>query len=457
MKIDHWFSMYPSQWKGKICPESAQHPAKFSSRLIKAIYDHICDEGWVKPGDVVVDPFGGVALGAMDAMLHGLSWMGVELELRFVKMGNDNIALWNKRFSSMPLWSGEAVLLQGDSRNLAKIISSFNQVVSSPPYADDSQHTGGNDKHPERMEGGAFFGVGINGVVSSPPYADSDQNYKEGWERFHDGREPLHKNDIQREAQYGESAGQLGAMKSTEKGFQASISSPPFAESTADGGWQMLGKYAEEGKLTVKQVKGKKDKAYPSWSKDRDTDYAPSPENLGNAKANDESFQASVSSPPFQGNTGGTNVTAKSGVLADERLLNRHAAGNSAAGYGESEGNLGSELGNDFWLSARTIVEQVYQVLEPGGHAVWIVKDYVKAKERVPFCDQWRQLCEAVGFVTLHEHHAMLVKDKGTSITLEGENIHHQTSSKSFFRRLAEKKGSPHIDFETIFCMEKPA
>jgi hypothetical protein len=561
MIIDTWHNCYPSNWKGKIVSDAFQHPAKFSSKLIRAIYEHITAEGWVKPGDMVIDPFGGIALGALDAMSFGLSWYGCELEQHFAQIGNQNIDLWNRRFASMPGWSGNATLLQGDSRNLAEILAgaqvtvssppyagmeveknsprinlekmyesykksgggqtfeaftntqlkhsvnyqavvssppftdslssdrvdpaervklaremgisnaadvsaidmekagkrnqSYSAVVSSPPYADGCAHTGGNDSNPEHIQGGMLFGVGIAGAISSPPYADSDQDYKEGWSRFHDGHTPKQRVDQQREARYGESTGQLGAMKATDSAFQAAISSPPFAGSTADGGWQMLGKYAAEGKLTVKQVKGNTNKAYPSWNKDRNTDYAPSDDNLGNATATDAGFQAAVSSPPFQGTTGGTSVTAKDGVLADKRLFNRHAGSNAAMGYGESVGNLGNDLGNDFWLSARTIVEQVYQVLQPGGHAIWVVKDYVKNKQRVPFCDQWRELCEAVGFIALHEHHAMLIRHNGTSLTLDGGEVRHEISSKSFFRRLCEKKGSPEINWETVLCMEK--
>lgn len=422
-KIDSWTGCYPSNWKGLITDESFAHPAKYSNKLIRRIYEHMFAEGWLKPGMTVVDPFGGVALGAFDACRLGLNWRGVELEPRFVKWGNENIELWNKKFSGMPRWSTDAVLLRGDSRFLAQVLSeaqgcvssppfserhsydddrtvtaveklkntpgskiggvrihdnagnsdgqlgqmkatneSFRVALSSPPYADGSQHTGGDDKHPERMEGGEYFGVGLNGVVSSPPYAET-RNAPGG-----DNINNLRRNNYGNK-NYGIEFAQLGAMKATDKGFDAAISSPPF-----------------------------------------------------------------------QGNSGGTNVTAKSGALADERLLKRHAAGNSEAGYGESSGNLGSELGNDFWLSARTIIEQVYTVLAPGAHAVWVVKNYVKNKQIVPFCEQWQQMCEAVGFVTLHEHHAMLVRSNGKSIDLEGNVREHIVESKSFFRRIAEKK-----------------
>ena len=261
-----WLNCYPSLWKGTIVPESMAHPAKYSSRLIRRIYEHMTEEGWLKRGDHVLDPFGGVALGALDAMRFGLHWNGVELEEKFHTLGNQNIASWISRFGSLPNW-GSAHLMNGDSRRLLELLN----------------------------------GSDIDCTVSSPPYADSISN----------------------------------------------------------------------------------------------------------------------------------------------------------DAYGDSTGQLGNESGDDFWLAARQIVDQVYIAIKPGGHAVWVVKNYVKEKQIVPFTDQWRQLCKAAGFETLHEHHAMLVHHRGTQHTLEGGMVHHQTESKSFFRRLAEKKGSPRIDYETVFCMVK--
>ena len=59
MNITEWDNCYPSNWKGKIVPEAMTHPAKFSSKLIRRIYEHLQDQGWVHPGDSVIDPFAG--------------------------------------------------------------------------------------------------------------------------------------------------------------------------------------------------------------------------------------------------------------------------------------------------------------------------------------------------------------------------------------------------------------
>jgi hypothetical protein len=79
----------------------------------------------------------------------------------------------------------------------------------------------------------------------------------------------------------------------------------------------------------------------------------------------------------------------------------------------------------------------------------------VKNKQRVDFPGQWQKLCEAVGFNTVHLHRAWLIEDKGTQIDLFGNNHTKTIERKSFFRRLAEQKGSPTIDYEIVLCMEK--
>ena len=414
MEIDEWKGCYPSNWKGVIVPEAISHPAKFSSRLIRKIYEHMAGEGWLHGGDTVIDPFGGVALGAFDAMRLGLNWRGCELESRFVELGNANIALWKKRYS---WWTGSGLLVQGDSRNLAKVLQGAAEAtissppyadslekangidadklksahrpnsqavrdprysaaaISSPPYADGCAHTGG-DNESGKLDGGEIRLPGLAGVVSSPPYSEARIGQESGQEQCGHGD------------QYGATPGQLGAMKAN--GFEAAVSSPPYENAINQNG---------EG-----------------------------PGMAGNA-ARRSRIEAGAPS----------EIAAQSARI----------------GYGRSNGNIGNDNPDDFWLAARQIVEQVYQVLIPGGHACWVVKGFVKNKTLVDFPGQWRELCESVGFVTLHEHHALLVRDNGTSHLLEGGEIHHQTESKSFFRRLAEKKGSPRIDYETVFCMIK--
>ena len=83
-------------------------------------------------------------------------------------------------------------------------------------------------------------------------------------------------------------------------------------------------------------------------------------------------------------------------------------------------------------------VAQTFAALRPGGHAVWVLKAFVRDGKRVEFPDQWRQLCESVGFKTLHLHRAWLVEDHGTQLAIDGNHKRKRKERKSFFRRMAE-------------------
>ena len=123
--------------------------------------------------------------------------------------------------------------------------------------------------------------------------------------------------------------------------------------------------------------------------------------------------------------------------------------------YGDTEGQLGTTQGDTFWAAAKTILEQTFQVLRPGGHAIWVTKRYVRDGKIVDFSADWVRLCESVGFELLHWHKAMLVEHHGEQHDLFSEPKKISTERKSFFRRLAEKKNSPRIDWEDVLCMRK--
>lgn len=168
------------------------------------------------------------------------------------------------------------------------------------------------------------------------------------------------------------------------------------------------------------------------------------------------SVDACISSPPFgEALTGGGLAAARVG---GDYPVTTTPSGNlyQRAEHGENEGQLANEPPDTFWAAARTILEQTFQLLKPGGHAIWVTKAYVRDKKLVDFPGDWRRLCESVGFETLHEHHAMLVEEHGTQGGLFGEETAIVTAKKSFFRRIAENHGSPEINWETVYCMVKP-
>jgi hypothetical protein len=409
-----WHGLYSNGWQGEITPEAFAHPAKFSRGLIRHIYQHMIGEGWLHEGDSVVDPFGGVALGGLDAMMHGLHWTGCELEERFVALGNQNIDLWNSRYAGkMPHW-GTARLVQGDSRELAAVIRQAGASVSSPPF-------GGGDS------------ASAQSLVERQDKSAAWIKGNTGWSTG-----------------YGTHPGNLGNMPATERGLMGAVSSPPYAESL-----QSQDKEFEDARQTNR---GRDITGYGHLGSLEI--YGQTPGQLGAMKA--DGFEASVSSPPWENSLESKDeefirkyqADARAGITkghgATQEYLDRVQSWN---GYGESDGQLAGA--SDFWSAARVIVEQTYQVLAPGAHAVWVVKAFVKNKQRVDFPGQWQQLCEAVGFRMVHIHRAWLVEDRGTQVDLEGNHHTKTVERKSFFRRLAENKGSPRIDYEVVICMVK--
>ena len=404
-----WHNCYSDNWNGVIVAEAFAHPAKFARGLIRRIYEHMRDSGYITPGDRVIDPFGGIAAGAVDAMSMGLHWYGCELEPRFVALGNANIDKWQRDLAMLGDRVGGAYLLQGDSRYLTSL-----------------------------------FGGGVAGVVSSPPFETSDNRgaaaMPHGYFVRADGR-PFGEGPAIR-ALLGDTPGQLGAMRSGD--FAAAVSSPPYADAVNGTG--------EGPGARHDPIHHNGDNAHKVSSANG---YGATPGNLGNLSG--DGFQAAVSSPPFGGeaqHTGGPMPTKH----YDGRQAPRVSSGmvTGASPYGETEGQLAQENGDTFWAAARAIVEQTYAVLRPGGYAAWVCKDFVRKGQRVPFSDQWQQLCAAVGFEPVERIYAMLVDDHGDQLDIFGGSHTRRIERKSFFRRLAEKKGSPRIDHEDVIIMRKP-
>lgn len=459
--VSDWEKCYGEAWSW-VSKETMSHPAKFSRALIRRIYRHAIEEGWLKEGDTVVDPFGGVALGAFDALQNGINWVGCELEPRFVEIGNRNIDRWNHSFKNRLRKWADARLIQGDSRQLCEVIQSARCCISSPPY-DRQMNQGGNTP--------AAVGIGRNTRGQRPCEASGEHNLT----RTNNPDNPLN----------------LGNMKATESGFQACVSSPPFSErhdyKDPEKSRAHVEKLKENGGViggsNIHQVCGNTDG------------------NLSVLKATDEGFQACVSSPPY---IEGLGHGGKATEIDKKKFANCRDTGQSAF-YGKENGQLGAmregdfaacissppyeasrvtaqqssdvdisaipeKLNNisygittinrtvqdrdDFWIAARQIVEQVHSVLVPDGMAIFVCKRFVRKGQIVEFPEQWAQLCEAVGFERVCWHRAWLVESQ-THENIFGDTITTTKERKSFFRRLAEQKGSPRIDWEDVQCFRR--
>lgn len=394
MKVIDWYGCYAESWQGEIVPEAFAHPAKYARGLIGRIYEHCLAQGYFKPGDTIGDPFGGVALGSIHAMLNGLHWRGVELEPKFVDLGNQNIKFWNGRYGL--LLKGTAVLVQGDSRQFLQHVAGIGGVVSSAPFGRNVEPPRSND--PTKGKNGRSV-IGLQ-------YADN-------------------------------TPGQLGNMK--EGDLKGLVSSPPYVDAVDGSGEGPGARYdhkTHKGENTQKQSS--------------QAEYGREPGNLGNMEAGE--LEGVVSSPPYTSDALGHKGKASEIDIA-KRL---HARVNENSYADNTPGQLGNDSGDTFWQAASTIVAQCYESLKPGSYAAWVCGDFVRKGERVFFGRQWLQLCEAMGFESVEWITAWKQEPGPTQKGIFGDKDL-SIDRVSFFRRLANQKNPENaILNEDVIIVRKP-
>lgn len=436
---NNWTKCYKDSWKDHIVPEAFSHPAKMSYSLLKRILSHCKDEGW---GGVIVDPFGGIGSTGILGAYEGYQVICVELEAKFVNLAKENFELHRKAWEQFG--NPYPVIIQGDSRQLCSVVESANIIISSPPYSEQpkaNRTDHGILNHKENCEcnfcaknkGNKGMHQGyrqVDIIVSSPPY-----------ERSLDDGHPKNKRTDGTEFSYGTNPANLGSMKAGK--VDMVISLPPYAETIKGDGTQ---KETYEDTRKMKRTDGS---IMGLGQSERTKGYGCTG-NLGNLKAGD--VDVILSSPPYEGSEGTFSVGKAISKAGWDGGGGIGARAGMDAKYGNSKGQLGHTQGPIFWQAAKEIVQQCYQILRPGGHAIWVCKDFVRKGQRVPFSDDWQRLCESAGFKTLYRHKAMLVKETKYE-SLFGHEIVKKTERKSFFRRLAEAKGSPKIDWEDVICM----
>lgn len=472
-----WDGCYDAGWRDLIVPSAFAHPAKMARGLVARIFDELFEMGALERGSVVVDPFGGIGTTAIEGASRGVQVVCCELEPKFVDLARQNFALhrrdWKTMGRPMPM------MVQGDSRKLRAVLRPplAACVVSSPPYAEsvnaqnhgidwtkcDPASTGNRRRGDDCQHGqtlrdqlsygdtpgqlGALPAGAVDAVISSPPYAKADGHPALGDFEHADGGDILgHVTNAGRgDDKYGCTAGQIATLPVGD--IDAIVCSPPY--STGDS-------------ASAQSITTRTDKS-AAWVKANcgsaaTEGYGLTPGQLGVMPAGPVA-DALVSSPPYEGSL----HASTDGIDWDAARRNDGAGGEHqapgasvVAAYPSSPENIGNVNGETFWSAALDIVRESYAILKPGGVAVWVVKHFVRNKQIVDFPGDWRKLCEHVGFETFMEVHASLVTEETRSHLFDGERTTRR-ERKSFFRRLAEKKGSPRIDFETVYFMRKPA
>lgn len=384
------YGLYDGSWKGLIVDEAFAHPAKFSRGLICWIVEHGMVAGCWAKGDLIGDPFAGVGTGGIIAASNGLRWIGVELEPRFVELARQNFSLHRRT------WEGfgdpQPVIVLGDSRRFAGIVGEVAGVVTSPPFASQVIH----DRN----------GIDLSRCERAGPHSQAGA------------------------LGYGHAPGQIGSLPTGN--LDAAITSPPYAHTDT--------KPTKMGKGRGTRVTGE--------SADRNKGDYLYPESDGQIGALKEGeLDAVVTSPPWE------NSGANLGDVADtpgvrQEINNRSHKRDDA--YGQTPGQLGTASGQTYWQAVAEVYRQVHLAMKPGGVIAVVCKDYVKNKQRVPLCDDTCKLLESLGFHVFERTRAWLVKESTHPDLFGGEDHVTRTERKSFFRRLAEKRGSPRIDWEEV-------
>ncbi len=427
------YGLYDQGWKDMIVPDAYSHPAKFSRKLAYWIVKTGIERGWWKPGDTILDPFAGVGLGGMVCAASGLQWLGIELEERFVALAQQNFDLHRKDWETMgkPL----PQIIQGDSRRLGEIVQGIGGAVTSPPYAEIRQ----GSKEAERgQEGGPLWATygstpgqlgampeGSLGGITSPPYGELDPSasHAQGTSR----KDPKSKN-------YRPVAERDWEERETPRRYSA-ITSPPFSQPETRDRHPV-----QEGSVSDAITR------------------TPTVDRQGESDGNIASL-GGITSPPYEAsmNAGVGGIDWEKARRPERTIFSptRHSQGTLPTRYSEAADNLGNSQGETYWQAIDLILRQLYDLFPPGGVLAWVVKPFVRNKKLVDLPQMTLDLMRSQGWELVVWVDAMLIAG-GIQLSGFPEMVpEYQKKKVSFFRRLAERKGSPRIDAETVLVVRK--
>ena len=300
----YWFGCYDgdSYFRQSFEPSTYAHPAKISPLLADRIFKHLEKLELLKERMTILDFMSGSGRVPLLASLRGYKSIGVELETHFVKMCNDN-----KKFAENKIGRNlDMTTIQGDSRQLSKLLSKSDVAVVSPPYENieiakgdvkpndiaerkkrraDDNWEGYNKSNPSNI--GNLPYKQMVGVVS-PPY--QDVSVEGGVHRFGLGSSEKHWSKSQPkdfQHNYSQNPENIGNLKDTRS--IVGITSPPYSDvnnrSETDQEWRdkaiKEGRLPKIGSVCSDSVK-----------------HSDNPQNIANLK--DTSF-VGITSPPYAG------------------------------------------------------------------------------------------------------------------------------------------------------------
>jgi len=367
------------------------HPAKGDIPMMIWIL-----EEFLKDGEIVLDPMAGIGTTLLEGMrlFPNSLFIGIELEYKFVKWANASIKK-TERIARQDWFMeiGKAVCVQGDARNLQRVMKKkVDKIISSPLFGGQVQHKT-NYLGKQKQESGFEYSedpenIGnlpqgkIDKIVTSPPYSETRMDggktarKRGGFKPYTD--EPPDTWRTQRDQR---NIGNLPHGK-----FDKIITSPPFGQAQSGGG---IAKKGYTGDKHSPQDVGK---------------YSYTPENVGQEKGNISNLpyvDKVISSPPYEQ----TTSPFLGGALIPEDKGPHIGCRNIRNGYTKDRNNLGNTKGKTYLEAMLLVYQQCFKVLKPDGLMVLITKDFIRNYKRVHLGGDTLNLCQMAGFKYIHTYH----------------------------------------------------
>jgi DNA modification methylase len=428
--------------------QAIAHPAKMNTRLLEFLI-----KTHTKKGDVVLDPMAGSGSTGVISALNGRNAVCVELEEKFFGWMEEA----RKKVESYSNLSdkGKVINIKGDARQLSNLVQNADLVLTSPPYGEAQQGQGiakygyqGTKHSPTDLVGKRSYmpdkfeskdnisrlSMGnIDAVITSPPYAERSE-HKLGYDYEKRDLERGHQPYKGFREQYSENPDNIAHLKHGE--VDAVITSPPYADAKKGG-------EADEAKMAERWDKTAKDRNWNSWGKTWKTEgrkralkslgsgYSKEKDNIGNL----DFVDSVITSPPYeQSLEGGTRHYQKGGghfkIIDDKNLPTAYSFQNA-----NQIGNLKKET----YLEAMfSVYSEMWKVLKPEGSAIIIIKPFIRNKKVADLPWHTWLLLEKVGFKLIKLYKLRLKQD-------------------SFWRVLYTKKypAVPQIKHEYVIVCQK--
>lgn len=348
-------------------------------------------------------------------------------------------------------------------------------IVTSPPWLEslsDGLKESDREKYTEYARAGCSYGQtygqsegqlggmpegnhdAVVGIITSSPYADlaKRERTKEPWALKHGKDEYGDRSPSAHIDGYSANPANMGNLPvgNHAEVVDSIITSPPFGSDNAN----LIGR-TDESATSIKATTGMRGVEL-------------SPANMGNLPkgSHEAAVDAICTSPPYEASLRGAEIDADEAArrktehsITGQSWLTegrKRAYATMMGGYSMAEDNIGNQQGDTYWEACKDVYSECLQALKSGGVMAVVVKAFVRNKKIVDLPSQTLELLEAIGFEPLERIRTWMISPVTQKSLMPDIVPPYRKEKKSFFRRLAERRGSPRIDFEEVLIVAKP-